>query len=313
MRIQPGGSNIRGVPPTAPDYVKTGELSPPESYRSYDEAAVLVGNYPTIHDVNKDLNKVKALKVQHIEGPNSIWTSADPRAKRLGLHRALATQNPLLPAQRLYPNTKDVVLKPGMTMDPFIMTAALAAPKVDPLVKRLNQGPRSLLQCPGAYTMVVAEYSGRSTFNQADPRFKDDRYLKDSPLQTAHDDAELLADALGQSDAIKRSGHKVYVYHDRSSSKVCVGSFQDEKDPAAQALRELIMKQVSLFKGKDGNLTLARLEIDGAAAAAPSGRFSLEDLVKLKVKPSSLQKYTQDKGEFINLAPWATLMPVPKG
>lgn len=311
-RIQPGGSNIRNVPPTAPDHIKTGELTPPESYRSYDEAAVLVGNYLTLDDAAKDLRRVKGLKPQHIDGPNSIWTAADPRAHRMGLTRAYVTQNPLVPAQRLYPNAKDIVIKPGGTIDPFVMGASIAAPRVDSLVKRLNQGPRSLLNCPGTFTLVVAEYGGRSTFNAADPRFRDDRYLKDSPLQTAHDDAEALADALGKCEVVKKSGHKVYVYHDRASSKVCVGAFQDKEDPAAAPVRDLIMKQVNLFKSKDGSLAPAKLELD-SGASAPAGRITLEDMLKFRVKKDSIQRYAQDKGEFVNLTPWTTLMPVPKG
>ncbi len=314
-RIQPGGSNIRNIPPTAPEYIKRGDLTPPESYRSYDEAAVLVGNFASIDDASKNLGKVKGLSPQHIDGPNSIWKAADPRASRLGLKRATVTQNPLVAAQRLYPNTKDVVVKPGMTLDPFIMNASVVAPKPDTFVKQMNEGDRSLLKCPGNFTLIVAEYGGRTTFNPADPRFKDDRYLKNSPLQTAHEDAEALADALAKSDLLKKAGHKVYVYHDRATSKVCVGSFQDEKDPAAQAVRELIMNQINLFKSKDGNISLAKMELESGAAQPKglSGKLDIAEMAKLRFKSSSVAKYDQKNGEFLNLTPWASLMPVPRG
>jgi hypothetical protein len=289
MRIQPGGSNIRNIPPTAPGYVRTGTLTPPERYRSYDEAAVLVGNYPTIDDAEGDLKRVKKLRPQTLSGTHSIWASADPRARRQGLSRAIVTQNPLVAAQRLYPGRKDLPVQPGSVFDPFVMTTAVAsAPKVDPLVKRLNQGPRSLFQCPGPYTMVVAEFGGRSTLNPADPRFRDDRALQDSPLRTAHEDAETLAEVLSSSSVIRQSGHKVYVFHDRSSSKVCIGAFQTETDPAVASLRDLITRQVELFKAKDGQVSLVKFE------------------------PTVLDRFRGNKGEFFHLTPSPTLLAVPK-
>jgi hypothetical protein len=35
--------------------------------------------------------------------------------------------------------------------------------RVDPFVKKLNAGPRSIFQCPGPYTLQVAEFSGRNS------------------------------------------------------------------------------------------------------------------------------------------------------
>lgn len=291
MRIQPGGSNVRNVPPTAPNYIPSGEMSAPEAYRKYDEAVVLVGNYPTIDDAERDLKRVKKIRPESFDSSNSIWSSADPRARRQGLSRAIVTQNPLVAVQRLYPGAKEIPMTPGGAFDPFVMAAAATAVrKPDPMVKRMNQGPRSLLNCPGTYTMVVSEFGGRISLNPIDPRFRDDRALKESPLQTAHEDAENLGEVLAKSEVIRQSGQKVYVYHDRSSSKVCVGSFQSKDDPAANALRELILQKVDLFKTKDGNLSLAKLEM----------------------KPASIQKYVSGKGEFFKLQPSPTLLPVPK-
>src|SRR5262249_44903640 len=58
-KIQPGHSNIRNVQPTAADYVPNGQITAPEVYRTFDEAAVLVGNAKTIDDSEKILFKVK--------------------------------------------------------------------------------------------------------------------------------------------------------------------------------------------------------------------------------------------------------------
>ena len=44
----PMRSMIRNVPPTAPAFMRKANLTEPEKVRSYDEAAVLVGNEKTL-------------------------------------------------------------------------------------------------------------------------------------------------------------------------------------------------------------------------------------------------------------------------
>ena len=46
----PGGSLVRGVPPTVPSEVKSTDIKMPEKIRTFDEAAVLVGNERTTAD-----------------------------------------------------------------------------------------------------------------------------------------------------------------------------------------------------------------------------------------------------------------------
>ena len=52
-----------------------------------------------------------------------------------------------------------------------------------------------------------------------------------SPLKTAHDDAERMADKLAKSPEIQRLGQPVFVYHDRTSSRVFVGAFNSPTTP----------------------------------------------------------------------------------
>ena len=52
-----------------------------------------------------------------------------------------------------------------------------------------------------------------------------------SPLQTAHDDAERMADKLARSPEIQRLGQPVFVYHDRTSSRVFIGAFNSPTGP----------------------------------------------------------------------------------
>ena len=94
---------------------------------------------------------------------------------REGLSRALRTTNPYVPAQNLFPA------------------------KHDTLIAQMNQGPHTIFRCPGRYTLPIAEFSGRSTFNVEGAMKLGDDALKKSPSITAADDAERLADALAKA------------------------------------------------------------------------------------------------------------------
>ena len=63
----------------------------------------------------------------------------------------------------------------------------------------------SVFRCPGRYTLQVAEFAGRSTFNVDDKRVQATRTLvKDSPLEQAYDNAEKLAEVLAKDPEIRR-------------------------------------------------------------------------------------------------------------
>jgi hypothetical protein len=215
-KVQPMHSNIRGVLPTAPDYINRGEeqMTEPEKVRIYDEAAVLVGNCKTLDDSEALMHKVKKLHPKCIDGMPSLW---DFR-KGKGLSRALRTTNPLVPAQYLYPR------------------------KADPLIKQMNAGPMSVFHCPGRYTLQVAEFTGRASIDAKDKNFGSLISLRSSPLMTAADNAEKMADALAKDEEVVRTGFRPYVYHDRTSSKVMVGAFNAPDDRAAGSLRQTLNK-----------------------------------------------------------------------
>src|SRR5262249_37492103 len=122
LKIKPGNSNIRDIPPTAAPYVRDGERlaqGSPERYRTYDEAAVLVGNAPTINDAKKLLFHVRPIPPKVMDGLPSIV----PWRKGTGLSRALITTNPLAAAQNLYPGREG--LHHGKDFDPFVAVSAL--------------------------------------------------------------------------------------------------------------------------------------------------------------------------------------------
>ena len=211
----PNRSNIRGVPPQAAQFATRDDVGVPEIYRTLDEAAVLVGDEKTIKDSNVLLHKVKKIHPDCIDGVQQMWQWR----KGQGLTRAMMTTNPFVPAEALFPAQQDV------------------------MVSSINVGEHSIKNCPGRYTLEIANFSGRKTLDvDNDKRFIGHSSINKSPLQTALDDAEQLADALAKDDQIIKTGYQPYVYHDRFSSRVMIGSFNRPDDPNARKLHDKLLE-----------------------------------------------------------------------
>jgi hypothetical protein len=195
----PGRSIIRGVPPQAPQFAMKDDVGLPELIRTLDEAAVMVGNEKTTKDAFDLMNKIKKIHPECIDGVPQMWHVR----KGKGLSRAIATANPFVPAEELYPRQPDVMLV------------------------KMNDGPHNIRRCPGRYTLQIANFSGRSN---------------KSPLATAADDAERLAEALSKDREIQKLGCQPYVYHDHYSSRVTIGSFNAPDDPNARKLHDRLLE-----------------------------------------------------------------------
>ncbi|MGC8643301.1 MAG: hypothetical protein ACP5XB_25875 [Isosphaeraceae bacterium] len=219
----PGKSNIRGVPPTADPGVVQANIKVPERFRTYDEAAVLVGNEKTEKGAVVLLHRVKKIR------PDCLQTLPKVFAWRNDLRTAIRTTNPYVPTQYLYPRHRDQ------------------------LIVKMNQGARSLSHCPGRFSLQIAEFSGRATFNEKDPQFHGILNLQKSPLMTAADDAERLADKLANHPEFQKLHQPIYVYHNRTSSKVFVGSFVNDRDPAAERLHEALLRMAGPLVTYDKN------------------------------------------------------------
>jgi hypothetical protein len=224
----PMRSVMRNVPPLAPENVRKPQLADPERKRSEDEAAVLVGNEKTLEGSVELLHRVKKLKPKCLDQMPTIFVWRTGK----GLQNALRTTNPYVPVQNLFPGHRK-----------------------DKLIVQMNDGPHTVMKCPGRYTLQVADFSGRSmiSLSMKEPRLMDAAAIKESPLMTAMDDAEKLADKLNKDPELVRSGFKTYVYHDRTSSKVMVGAFNSPNDPVAPRLREIMLKKAIDGSNKDHN------------------------------------------------------------
>jgi hypothetical protein len=218
----PMKSYIRGTPVQAPSVTTKSAIKQPEQIRIHDEAAVLVGNEKTLQGSEDLLHEVKKLHPKCLDGMPVLWKFREGG----GLARAIRTTNPYVPAQWLYPKTPDR------------------------LVIQMNSGLRSIANCPGHYTLQVASFAGRTSINLDSHTTMMAQKILDShtsPLKTAHDDAERLADKLARTPEIKQLGQPVYVYHDRTSSHVYVGSFNSTDDPTAGAVHEQLVKAAGKY------------------------------------------------------------------
>ena len=211
----PGGSNIRNVPPQAELAQKVPVVGMPEAIRTQDEAAVMVGNEKTVEDSVKLMKRIKHLELDCFKG----GTSRTPFRKGKELARAIRTTNPFIPAELLFAQKPDVMLG------------------------QMNGGPHNIMNCPGRYSLQVAEFTGRSVMDpDKDTRFQNILSLKKSPLETAADDAEKLAEALSKDKEVQKVGVRAYVYHDRYASRVMVGSFQAPTDPAVKQVHDQMLR-----------------------------------------------------------------------
>ncbi len=181
------------------------------------EHAVLVGEFPSIDDAEaqKTLKQIKqiapeALKIEEGEEntqsmatlreiQNVVRERINPNKKRGPMSDAFLTRNPILPKEFFVPQG------------------------VDPEVAKWNEGLEySLLKCPGTYSIRVATFSGRATFEMMGQNSQKQLAKtkgKDSLAEAARN-AHLMAVALRQK------GWEAYEFHDRQESYVTVGSFE---------------------------------------------------------------------------------------
>jgi hypothetical protein len=209
----PGKSLMRGTPPTVPSSVMQPDIKMPEKIRTVDEAAVLVGNEKTLAGSEKLWQEVRKIR------PDCLNKVSTPFHWREGLSKSYRTTNPYVPVQLLYPSHKDR------------------------LMVQMNSGLRSITNCPGRYSLQIAEFAGRSTYQLTSLQPTSNLFadVNQSPLRTAHADAERMADKLAKDAEFQRLGIPVYVVHDRTSSRVFVGSFDSPRDPRAFQVRDRLV------------------------------------------------------------------------
>ena len=202
-----------------------------KNMRVVDSICVLAGNYPTI-DAPKAQQTLKYIKQLQ---PKCLATGIDyvKSPGRPGpLSKAFLTPNPLLTFEEL----------------------EAAKQASDPLLVKLNHGEQfSLYENTGKFTLVIARFSGKTINVVNESMEKAESYFTegDNDLDQAGDSACDLVLALRSREPLSKFDHPdfadfaaysrvdAYVWHDRSSSIVTVGSFESPNDPAIRKYMDL--------------------------------------------------------------------------
>lgn len=146
-----------------------------------------------------------------------------------------------------------------LTLNPLLSPEEIARTKTDPLLVKINTGEYSIMDNRGKYTLVVATFTGKSQTAVGESKFKKltESFKLTNSLGEAAEGAWMTAKMLreGQVDGQNR-GKKfdAYIYHDRYSSYVTVGSFENSKDPRIEQVAQLFGAKYST--GADGKQVL---------------------------------------------------------
>jgi hypothetical protein len=142
-----------------------------------------------------------------------------------------------------------------MTTNPLLTEEDLALRKRDPFILRLNTGSDyALLQNPAKFTVVVATFQGKSEIFNEGAEHKVQPVS--SNLSNAAERAWELCTALrhAKSHGYDRD-YEAWIFHDRYSSVVTVGSFESKEDPRIIATQNLFGAKVTSVHS-DGSPTL---------------------------------------------------------
>jgi len=206
------------------------------------EVAVLVGDFTSSEDPRgqKALEQIKTLRPESLGGSHAKSRLLADFMQANRQHAAAAAAKPPMHAAMLIPN-------------PLMPEGYFAQQQVDDFVLSMNADVKhSLLDCPGRYTVRVATFTGSGTFDTgsgsavAEPRpgglVDMNRFVsalkgngwtdpkvkgvdQESRLVEAADEANKLTEAL------RKAGWQAWEFHDRESSIVCVGCFEQVAVP----------------------------------------------------------------------------------
>lgn len=194
---------------------------------------VLAGNYPDAEDevAQKTLDYVKQFHPEFLrqEDPNA----AQSNKKAQSPLKKLANGGIF----RITPGQPGPLSGAFLTINPLLTPEEALRRKKDPLLVKLNSGSEfSLANNPGRYSIVVATFAGKTLTTVADGKFQSVTAKFDAAaggsLDAAADEAWQLAKYL------RSLNREAWVWHDRYSSIVTIGSFDDPNDPRIRQVVE---------------------------------------------------------------------------
>jgi len=185
--------------------------------RDFDEIAVLVGNYPSIDDVNLQ----KALQTLKYATPKTLDLKGTKKtAQRNGHLRQL---------YRLVATDEETKLKGPMgsafaTLNPMLPNDGSEANSLDPLVIQMNKDVEfGLLKNRSKYSVKVATFGGINTWK------KDEIENFEKTGRGKLEEAAYKANKL--TEALRAQGVDAWEFHDLHESIVCIGSFDSVGQP----------------------------------------------------------------------------------
>ena len=225
----------------------------PATTASYEEVAVMVGDFPAIDDAQaqKTLSKIKTLSADSMDASLTGAAESDLSAERIrqwrsnsqNLPEGSSTGNGAFRAAFLLPN-------------PMLPDEYFESQKLDEFVIGLNKRVKhSLLKNPGIYTVRVATFEGESTFNLGEIADKEremkwlrrnNKSITSSKLAEASEKAHLL------TTEFRKYGVEAFEFHDRNESCVCIGSFDwivREDDQGNRTQNPEVVEVIKKYKG----------------------------------------------------------------
>jgi len=189
---------------------------------STQEYAVLVGDFPSTDDKDYKaaLKKIKSSFPDCLKS-EIMQVGGTPQSP---LANAIGTPNPLLPPD----------FKRGF---------------VDAFVEKLNSDSKySLLNNPGRFTVRVATFTGETIIKQDEVK----QILGSNKKADGKMLARAGANASNLCAALRKQGVDAYEFHDRYSSIVTVGSFNEVGTMGPQGMVELIPEIARIFETYKG-------------------------------------------------------------
>jgi hypothetical protein len=133
-----------------------------------------------------------------------------------------------------------------MTTNPILTEDEIAVRTHDPLILQLNSGAEySLMGNKGKYTVVVATFQGTSQTQLAEQSETKKVQFSSSLGEAANRAWELCTALRGAKSLGYDQNYDAFVYHDRYSSIVTVGSFKTKNDPRISELQNAFGAKVT--------------------------------------------------------------------
>lgn len=174
-------------------------------------AAVLVGNFPSAD--SPELKR--SLQILKTATPKCLGGAGSSTDTQQGIVQALRNR---ISASKVDGKPRGPMAMSMATKNPLLPDDFFQPPPVDSFLTKLNRDKaisHSLLDCPGKFTVRIAEFRGRSTILGARSV---DNELSDA-LQIASQNANDMTRVL------RSQGLEAYEFHYRESSIVTIGSF----------------------------------------------------------------------------------------